>query len=360
MKSITIASFTFATLVSLPLSSIAAEPIKVLLSRTSTSISETTVRGTLIQMNTTMSNSGLGSLDFVSADTIGGVPVVDFVPLCSATDEILLLDCLQDALETRRNSVSADIVVTVAPTVGSLCGATPPGMIDAFTISGDNGHLAYAVLKNSCLISPSNNMKIASHEIGHLLSLEHHDDDHFPLLPQGISDNHAEEDFDDHTVMGSPKDDCISTSINCNGHDFFSEVGRTFPDGGSAGNSSTSNAKAVVSALSWSVVAAYRPLPAPTVFCYDPPLFLGCPYGCMSSPYLMSWVGQNASSFVVQKQGYFGWDNWYSGPNTSSFASTGTIYDEYFRVKAVNAAGLGSNWCQMSLRVQCSETMDPW
>jgi hypothetical protein len=74
----------------------------------------------------------------------------------------------------------------------------------------------------------------------------------------------------------------------------------------------------------------------------------------------MSWVGQNASSFVVQKQGYFGWDNWYSGPNTSSFASTGTIYDEYFRVKAVNAAGLGSNWCQMSLRVQCSETMDPW
>lgn len=100
--------------------------------------------------------------------------------------------------------------------------------------------------------------------------------------------------------------------------------------------------------------------PAPTVFCYDPPLFLGCPYGCMSSPYLMSWVGQNASSFVVQKQGYFGWDNWYSGPNTSSFASTGTIYDEYFRVKAVNAAGLGSNWCQMSLRVQCSETMDPW
>jgi hypothetical protein len=80
----------------------------------------------------------------------------------------------------------------------------------------------------------------------------------------------------------------------------------------------------------------------PTVFCYSPPLFLGCPPGCMSSPYLMQWGGQNASSFVVQKLGFTGWSNWYSGTNTSSFASTGTIFDEYLKSKPLTQAVLAA------------------
>jgi hypothetical protein len=261
MKNNIIAGIMAATFLSTPLASVAFEPTKVLLARTSTSVSESVVRSTLLQMNTTMGNSGLGSRDFVSADSFLGIPVVDFVPSCSYTDPVNLLDCLEDALETRRNSVNADIVVAVVPVVGTLCGAVPPGMINAPNVSSSNERLAYAVLKQSCITAPSNNMKIASHEVGHLLSLEHHDSDPATSLPLGIPHNHAEEDFDDHTVMGSPEDDCISTSINCNGHDFLSEVGRTFPDGGSAGNASESNAKAVVSAVSWDVVSAYRPIP---------------------------------------------------------------------------------------------------
>ena len=99
--------------------------------------------------------------------------------------------------------------------------------------------------------------------------------------------------------------------------------------------------------------------PSPTVYCST--LFLNCPYGCMSSPYQMFWGGTGAASFEVQRRNYYGvWQAWYSGPNTSSYASTGTLYDELFRVRAINSIGVPSGWCEMPLYVQCSEQMDPW
>jgi hypothetical protein len=98
------------------------------------------------------------------------------------------------------------------------------------------------------------------------------------------------------------------------------------------------------------------PLPSLTA-CGD--FFLGCPPGCGSSPYLMSWSGQYASTYRVQKQIFGTWANWYTGSSTQSFASTGTNYAEFFRVRAENAGG-NSGWCNIALSVQCSELQHPW
>ena len=256
----TIVRTATAVLVLLSQSSHAIEPIKVLLAKTSTTVSDSVVRSALIQMNTTMGNSGLGSFDFVAADLEGTVPVVDIAFSCNQSVPADQLSCLKSVLEGRRNAVNADIVVAVAPLVGGLCGSVNEGMINPGTIDIFYEFLGYAVLKQNCITEPSNGQRIASHEVGHLLYLEHHDDDPATNLPAGFSHNHAEEDFDDHTVMGDPKDDCIDKDVNCNGHDFFSETGRTFPDGGSAGGA-FSNAKRVVLTHSWLTVAAYRPRP---------------------------------------------------------------------------------------------------
>ncbi len=294
-----------------------AEPIKVLLARTSTSVNVSVVRSTLLQMNTTMSNSGLGSLDFVSASSTFGNPDVEFVTGCTSTNPVTLLNCIRNKLKTQRDTVNADVVVTVVPSL-SLCGSVMPQMINANYISDDNQHLAYAVLKLSCITAPSNNMKVASHEVGHLLSLEHHDNDPEPNKPAGYPANHAEEDFDDHTVMGSPTDDCLIPSIACNGHDFLSAVGATFPDGGSAGNSSQSNAKAVVSSKSWDVVAAYRPRPSPPA-CSVSVTLMSCNFSGSGNFQVTAFLpGYNVSNadYDISVGGSGFWGNIFEGPLT--------------------------------------------
>lgn len=344
-----------AVVVFVSISAASAEPIRVLLARTSTSVSEAVVRSTLLQMNSTMGNSSLGSLDFVAADTLLGVPVVDFIS-CGSSDPVSLLTCLQSGLTSRRNAVNADIVVVVAPLVGVLCGAVPPSMINAPLVAVWNQYLAYAVLKQDCITAPSNNMKVASHEVGHLLSLEHHDSDPLTDLPLGFSDNHAEEDFDDHTVMGSPVDDCISPFVSCNGHDFFSQDGRQFPDGGSAGNSSESNAVSVISSSTWNVVSQYRPLIPPTLASGHVELLFCIGWNATHS---VAWGGPlnyPGDYFVVERKNQlWPWLNiWYPFYEGGAGATEYTTKDDRtdFRVKVVSIGGT-SIWVNFWTNENC-------
>jgi len=243
-------------LIVLSLDSHAIEPIKVLLAKTSSStVSPNDVRLMLSQLNGTMSMSGLASNDFHSASFSNNNPEVHDV-ICPGTDSVALNLCARSKLSGKRNEVNADIVLMMAPTVVG-CGGTLPGMINAPTIGQDNQNLAYAVVSKACFIAATRGQQVASHEVSHLLSIEHHDGDQHSTLPVLWTANHAAEDFDDFTV-GAGAGDCLW----CDWHNWFSQDGRKFPDNGDAGDSDFSNAKDVIAGISWNAVASYRPLPA--------------------------------------------------------------------------------------------------
>ena len=252
-------------LVSVPISTaIAAADVKVLLAK-GAGILDFQARDVIEQMNDTLDNSGLGSSRQVSSAVMSlGLPFV-YTSTCTGTDADAVVQCAKNEFEGERNSQNADIVVLVVATLNK-CGTTLPGTVNRPTISWINHGFAYAVVKNDCMEFPSDNMKAASHEIGHILSLEHSTDP--PLIgdpSKPVPDNHAAEDYDDLTVMGielgNLVGDCPFTSCTIN--DFFSENGKVFPDGGAAGNLAYANAKNVVKDKSWDIVAAYRPIPAP-------------------------------------------------------------------------------------------------
>lgn len=330
--------------------------------------------------NIIMVNSGMSSKDFRIREY--QLPALHSSGSTGTTADALNAirndPILQAARNTGQNTVtngvtSFDLVFLVVPgmvkpgTTTQVCGiaqalttVNPPDVLAA-----ERDYLGAISTNGNC--GGANRMKVMAHELGHLFAGEHQ-------VQQGETLTSAEDDDPsipvsyNHPVFNySSAGTLIGTSVMASSvtafpmkRQFSSSTGNLEGTSQPAGNSTQSNMRFLIQ-FKWTDIAAYRPLPPPpTVFCYDPPLFLGCPYGCMSSPYLMQWGGQNASSFVVQKSGFSGWSNWYSGTNTSSFASTGTIYHEYFRVKAVNASGVDSGWCNMTLYVQCSEEMDPW
>jgi hypothetical protein len=239
----------------------------------------------------------------------------------------------------------ADLVLMVVPdTTSPVCGYATDVPLVASSSRSESAAFAIVVLEDNdpdCLEEIT-----VPHEIGHLLYAEHETDvNGDDLLPS----------YSNHATQSS-----MSSLVSLMWGGFLDSNNTEFLSGFLASMTSAwADNVEFMTSTSFDVVSRYR-APPPTVFCYSPPLFLGCPPGCMSSPYLMQWGGQNASSFVVQKLGFTGWSNWYSGTNTSSFASTGTIFDEYFKVKAINASGASSDWCHMTLYVQCSEEMDPW
>lgn len=236
------------------------------------------------------------------------------------------------------------------------CGAVPTAMINAPYAFHANENLAYAAISRSCFQLATNGQPVAAHEVTHLLSVEHVRGDDFPNKPAPFTANHAATDLNFDATAGASPGDCFP--FNCIWHNFLSDKDKTFPDGGSAGNASESNAAPMVGAWTWTVVANYRPLVPPTISgCYE--VFLGCPYGCGHSPYELAWYGNNATGYEVQLNNYGFWQNYYSGTSSSVLASTGTQYSEYFRVRATSPAGQ-SSWCGITIQVQCSETQDPW
>lgn len=250
-----------------PLSAHALEPINVLLARNSTTVSVSAVRDALVQANLVMIGTGLSTRVFESASfDAADMPEVFLAncPSSSDTPSEVLTTCASEQLSDLRDAHSADVVLMVVENM-ELCGGVPPEMLGEgnVPVSASNENLAYAVVKQSCITNPSNNMQAAAHELGHLLSLEHHSGDPNPEIP--VSYNHAAVDsllglLGNLTAEATPGDigPLCQLGLSCQYHAFFSADGKTFPNGEPAGEASSSNSKRVIEELAWDVVACYR------------------------------------------------------------------------------------------------------
>jgi hypothetical protein len=160
-------------------------------------------------------------------------------------------------------------------------------------------------------------LSVALHEVGHVVGLDHNADSEDVMTPS----------------VGQPP--------NASGHRYFVEL-------------SGDPVQGVLDLYSQS----HSPPPPPQAAeCGT--TFLGCPYGCQESPYMMSWSAANATDYELQHLTYGLWTTFSFGPGTSDLYSTGTQYSEFFRVRGVNESGAGS-WCNMYLQVQCSDYYDPY
>lgn len=178
----------------------------------------------LTQANDVIVATGLTAHVFESAASGGGTATIVFAdcPGTNSTPSTTHTTCAMNLLGESRDDHMADVVLMVVNDMTG-CGGAPPAMVNAFTISHANEHLAHAVVKASCITNPVRGKKVAAHELGHLLSLEHHDGDPSPNVP--VSYNHAGEDsllgFGKLTADGDEGDGFL-----CDYHGFFSENGR--------------------------------------------------------------------------------------------------------------------------------------
>ena len=341
---------------SLPASAI--QPIKVLLARTS-GVTNSDAREMLEQINNLLDNSDLGALGgFESASMSLGVPEV-FETNCGSSDLLTLTQCAQTNLSNLRNEKNADIVLLmVSQDIANDCGGVPPEMINAFTVSQLNEGLAFAVIERNCFNEQFNNQVVASHEVGHLLAIEHVDGDQAENLPALADANHAYENiFNNATAVASPGD-CFP---NCTWHNFFSDKDKDFSSTplDEAGNASDSNAVDVVSGLSWNVVASYRPLQSPpsTASC-NYPYFLGCHQpGCAA--WMLTFSANNATSYRIESR------NLDVGPWIEEAVTSGPNYVAHrsrlpvrWRIQGVNSAG-GGDWCYFWTTGECEVDDDP-
>ena len=237
--------------------------IGVLLARTA-GVSDIEARAMLDQINELVEESDLDHLgDFVSVHNNQVYPAVEVVS-CSSTNPVTLVDCARNSLSAMRNSVSADIVLLmVYQDIAGDCGGVDPDMINRPTISQANQDLAYVVVEKGCFNQAYNSQVVASHEVGHVLSIEHEEGDPAIDLPAGGGPtNHAYDNIYDNATEVASAGDCL---FNCDFHNFFSDKDKDFLSLplDDAGNSSHSNAVDVVESLSWNVVAAYRTPPPP-------------------------------------------------------------------------------------------------
>ena len=259
-------------------SAFAQEPIKVLLAKGGGLVSSIQVRNAMLRANDILDNTfderPNGTYRFESAAVQAGAPQVFTAACPSGLDAKDTALCAIAELADERDQFDADIVVMVVENIQGDCGGVRPEMINAWSISALNSIFAYAVIDTECLNTTVRNREGFAHEVGHLLSLEHHD--HDPdldkparvTIPQPIEDityNHAEEAGVSGgwnlTVMASMGDCGPIGCLNGTWFPFYSEDGKKFPGGADAGDATHSDAKRVIEDISWDVVAAYRPIP---------------------------------------------------------------------------------------------------
>ena len=336
------------------------EPIKILLARGSTSISKNQVRTIIIQANVALDNTfSSGAYEFESAAfTASGTPKVIDVTCISGTGVTLNL-CARNQLSTKRTNNDADIVVLAVEEItdeNSNCALVPPQMINA-TIGPHNHELAYVLVQASCLPVLESGILAVPHEIGHLLSLEHHDSDVDPL-PR--PDNHAAEAGSNLTLMGSIGD-CYPSCDDVVFHQFLSSDGAQFPDGSAAGDADDSNSKLVVSDESWAAVASYRPLPAVSTFSSCGLSFVGCYLNRPS--FAVTARSSNAPIInMIWETSSTGsnWDQFYPATECNIFIGLHTFeyqgtsgYLQYLRGHIIDAYGQPSAYCQLIAFATC-------
>ena len=237
---------------------IAHDHIAVLIAR-GAGVSQSAALSALAQLQSTNNGSGLTSLVYENAGDHLGYSNLTVTSSCSGNSPTQLVACAKADLAEDRDIYDADVVILVVPSIsGVVCGSVLPGMINADDISDANSELAYAATALSCAWPGF----VASHEMLHLLSIEHDSGD--SELNKPVRDNHAHTHGSLATVGASPGD-CYGGTGACSVvYNMMSDPNSTFPNTTySLGNSTHANAKRVVRDLSWDVVAAYRPKPPP-------------------------------------------------------------------------------------------------
>jgi hypothetical protein len=134
-----------------------------------------------------MVNSGLPQYQFENAGDHMGAPGLVISSVCNSTDHNLMLNCAILLHSFDRDSYDADIALMVAPQLsGFVCGAADPGAFNRPTISKNNHAFAFAAVALSCNLG---NFFTASHEVLHLMNIEHRFGDIQVNTP--VSYNHA-------------------------------------------------------------------------------------------------------------------------------------------------------------------------
>lgn len=315
--------------------------ITVLLART-TGVSDSDAREMLDQIDDLATNSGVSGLGgFTPAEVTLGVPKVHVVN-CTSTNGATLVNCARNNLSAKRNAVSADIVLLmVSQDIANDCGSVDPAMINRPTVSQLNEHLGYAVIEKACFFLKTNGQVVASHEVGHLLSIEHVDGDQSGSLPLLADANHAMENVFNNATAVASVGDCFPS---CTWHNFFSDKDKDFSTTpfDDAGDAEDSNAVDVVESLSWPVVAAYR-TPAPPAKPSFSAQFISC-HQPLCALWDFDFSSSGATQYRVERQPTNGgsWSLETLTPNTGFFPHLASNALNH-RVRAENSGG-NSDW----------------
>ena len=337
-----------------------ADDISVLVVRTPSSTTSTLVAAALDELNDTMSKSGLGHLNFVSAKlAILGFP--SWVnTTCTDVDRVKLHECIRDdtVVANAREMYSADIVIVLTKflvepenLLVGICGIVPRVMINPGIIGHRNEANAYAYIKESCQIAPD--IFVVPHEVGHLLYIEHRNHDPQFGLPISLTEldsvfrNHAHATQDAKaTVVSAPSDvNCANSANGCTFHQFFSDADRNFFGSLQArGVHGTSDAVDVITTNSWDVVSKYRPQSAPPQeecsFQFTPQC--GEPFSGIISP-IYSGTGTVTNIDIDFSQGGTGnWNDLYEGSQTCP----GFMSNTYNLFRAIIETTQGITYCE--------------
>lgn len=301
-------------LLSLEISEVdAAEPILVLVAR-GPGVSSSAALSVLTQINQLTDQSELGDRNFQNAGDHMGAPLKTVTSSCSNSNATLLLACVMNDdpnvfdVPDERDAFDADIVIFVVTSVNTaVCGITPADMINLPIISPINRPLGYAAVGLTCNVPGT--FFAASHEVLHLLSIEHKNGD--GDLDDPERDNHAFSAVNQVTAGGAPSD-CVP---DCNSAlNKMSSPNDTFPNSFPMGNTLHANARSVVGDHSWDAVAAYRPIPSPpncTIIVTEE-----CPSGDFFATLLLTpqLSGYTVTNMLLEQDSILGgWQTIFSG-----------------------------------------------
>ncbi len=283
---------------------LAVESIKVLVVR-GPGVTTAAALNYLLELNLLMENSGLGEYEFENAGDHLGYTDLYEPSVCASNNPQALLACLALDQWENRNLYDADIVLLVTPIISATnCGAVVEGGINRPSIGPENALYGWAAIGITCIY----NVPIASHEVLHLLNIEHRFGD--PELDDPVRFNHAYATSAGQATAGAEPGDCVVGGECSNWINEMSDPTDNFPNSTAPqGHSVSSDAKKVVRDLSWDAVAAYRPVPGgaeapdpPACWIFEKPCLPGD-----SSPELdFSWApattGGVVEKFDVQRK----------------------------------------------------------